>query len=324
MIEYRQLIQIIAMFCLVQFGGLYLATLVFNGATYAQVHSSQPISSGISIVYYVVYIALVALILSFIMKVWPSKKFFVVMEGLVVFVTSFFVFAVLAGSLTGQIQNIIFGSAPPQYFIIAAIAAIILIVAKNKYGRLKNATAMISSVGFGLILGISFGFYVALLFMALLAVYDFIAVFITKHMITLANAATEQNLALMIEVNDVEAVPRSYLSSAQLLDYNKNKAEMEKRFPLMKGLESKKMVPVSARVALGTGDLGVPLMLAISAYSLTSNFTLSFFVVFGALLGLLITMLVLRRLKRALPAIPPILIGVLIGIGAYLLVFKVL
>jgi presenilin-like A22 family membrane protease len=320
-IEFRQLIQIISMFLIVQFGGLLLATMVFGSASAAQLSSTQVLSTGINVIYYVVYIAVVALVLSFLMKIYRGSKFFIAMEALVVFVTSFFVFAVLIGYATGNASSLLFGNPPIYYFVIAALAAITLVVAKNKHGRLKNAVAILSSIGFGLILGISFGFVLALIFMALLAVYDFIAVFVTKHMIALANAASQQNLALMIDVSEIEAVPRSQLTRAELSEFSKSKADIEKRIPQAKELDSRNLVPVAAKVALGTGDLGVPLMLSIAAYGVNMNFTLSFFVIFGAVLGLLLTMFILRKYKRALPAIPPLLFGILIGVGAYFLIF---
>lgn len=77
------------------------------------------------------------------------------------------------------------------------------------------------------------------------------------------------------------------------------------------------MAPISARMALGTGDLAMPLMLAIAAYKVNLNFTLSFVITLGAIFGLIITMLILRRYKRALPAIPPILLGIAIAMLAY-------
>ena len=114
----------------------------------------------------------------------------------------------------------------------------------------------------------------------LLAVYDFIAVFITKHMITLANAAVSKNLSLMIMANEIEAVPLASLSKAELKEYHeaiKGKA----KGPISEAVISSGMVPLPARTALGTGDLMAPLILAVSAYTVHLNFTLSFVVVLG-------------------------------------------
>ncbi|MEM0149772.1 MAG: hypothetical protein QXW10_02660, partial [Candidatus Micrarchaeaceae archaeon] len=79
----------------------------------------------------------------------------------------------------------------------------------------------------------------------------------------------------------------------------------------------KGLIPVAARVELGTGDLAIPLMVAISAYTPGPNFVLSFFVIFGAIAGLLLTMFILRKYKRALPAIPPLFLGIIIFVLLY-------
>jgi hypothetical protein len=77
------------------------------------------------------------------------------------------------------------------------------------------------------------------------------------------------------------------------------------------------MVPLSARTALGTGDLMAPLMLAVSAYTVDLNFTLSFVVILGSILGLFLTMYTLKKYRRALPAIPFLLFGILVALGIF-------
>ena len=79
---------------------------------------------------------------------------------------------------------------------------------------------------------------------------------------------------------------------------------------MIRNLVDNNMAPYMARTALGTGDLAMPLMLAIAAYKVNLNFVLSFVIIIGAFFGLMLTMLILRKYKRALPAIPPILFGI--------------
>ena len=56
-IEYRQLIQILAIFMLVQFFGLLLATVEFNGAPATQVVSDVTFNNTTSIIFLIGYIA---------------------------------------------------------------------------------------------------------------------------------------------------------------------------------------------------------------------------------------------------------------------------
>ncbi|MEM0154415.1 MAG: presenilin family intramembrane aspartyl protease [Methanothrix sp.] len=318
LIENRQLVGILTMFMLVQFAGIALATLWFNGATYQQITSSQIVSGPSNALLLLAYIIFLAVVMILIFRFYHGAKLFRVIEGVVIFIASFYVFLVIIAYFT-QSSNIA--------TIGAALIAILLVAAKNKWVRLKNVAAIIASIGVGAVLGFGFSFFAAIIFMGLLAIYDFVAVFITKHMITLANVVTDNNLAFMVDMNEVEAVPKSDFSKKELSEYNKyvkSSGQRGKRImSVMKKTGSMGMVPISANVALGTGDLAIPLMVAVSAYKLTLSFVPSFFIALGAVLGLIITMFILRKFKRALPAIPPLFLGVLIGFALYYLVYYV-
>ncbi len=323
-IEGRQLLQILVMFMIVQFAGLFLAALMFNGATYQQVSSTQVASAPSTALFLIVYIIAVTVVMILLMKFYIGV--YRLFEGFVIFVASAIVFSILLSELTSATVTM-FGSAVPVAFVAGGGLGIALVVAKNMKPWLRNATAILASVGVGVALGSDFGFIVALALMALLAVYDFIAVFITKHMITLADAVQKQNLAFMVDVREVEAVPKGSLSAAELSQYNRELTAFKKAGGKMQEIRQKgmkNMVPMVASVGLGTGDLAVPLMVAIAAYKVFLSFTLSMFVIFGAVIGLLLTMFILRRYKRALPAIPPLLFGIGIGIALYALVYGVL
>ncbi len=312
--------QIIAMFLLVQFSGLLLATQVFTGVTYQQVQSAQVVSSSFDILFYIAYIVVVSVVLVLIFRIYKGEKLFLLLEGAVVFVSSLIVFLVVISSLQGSAFNNLLGNGSVADFIGAAILAGALIALKYKIPRLRNTTAIISSIGVGLVLGISFGFYIALAFMVVLAAYDFIAVFITKHMIALGNMAIEKNLSFLIMVDEVEAFPLSRLDAGQRKEYaSAMPAAKPQRGSVAESLSGKKMVPVTARTALGTGDLAIPLMVAVSAYRLNLNFVLSFVVILGALFGLILTMSILRKYKRALPAIPPLLFGIAVALLLYMI-----
>jgi presenilin-like A22 family membrane protease len=306
------------MFMLVQFAGIALATLWFNGATYQQITSSQIVSGPSNALLLLAYIIFLAVVMILIFRFYHGAKLFRVIEGVVIFIASFYVFLVIIAYFT-QSSNVA--------TIGAAIMAILLVAAKNKWVKLKNVAAIIASIGVGAVLGFGFSFFAAIIFMGLLAIYDFVAVFITKHMITLANVVTDNNLAFMVDMNEVEAVPKSNFSAKELSEYNKyvkSSGQRGKRIlSVMKKTGSMGMVPISANVALGTGDLAIPLMVAVSAYKLTLSFVPSFFIALGAVLGLILTMFILRKYKRALPAIPPLFLGVLIGFALYYLVYYV-
>ncbi len=320
-IEQRQLIQILAMFMLVQFAGLLLAALLFNGATYQQIASAQVVSSPNEALLFIVYIIAVTAIMILVLKFY--RGIYRLFEGFVIFFASSVVFSIVLAVITGATVTFL-GNQVPVSFVLGGAMGVVLVVAKNLRPNLRNTAAIIASIGVGVALGTGFSFVTALALMAILAVYDFIAVFITKHMITLANAVQSQNLAFMVDVKEIEAVPKSGLSASELREYNSEVLALKRKGTPMQRIAQKGMVPLVASVGLGTGDLAVPLMVAIAAYKVSLSFVLSFFVTFGAIIGLLLTMYILRRYRRALPAIPPLLAGVGIGLGLYMLFYGVL
>jgi presenilin-like A22 family membrane protease len=324
-IELRQYLQILTMFMLVQFAGLLLATQVFNGVAYEQVTSVQEVSTYSSnLIFYIAYIIILSIILLFVFKVYRGKRLFTVFEAVVVFIPAFYVFLICLSALSGSAYSALFNGTNGYAYVAALVLAALLIIAKNKMPGLRNVTALIASVGVGLILGILFGFEAAYAFMAILAVYDFIAVFITKHMVALADVAINNNLSLMVMVDEAKAVPLSSLSEKEKEEYMKEKHMLEKHAGLARELAKSNMVPVAARSALGTGDLAVPLMVAVAAYKINISFIPSLVVVAGSIVGVLLNMMVLSRYKRALPAIPLLLFGISAALAVYFLIIGVL
>ncbi|MCL5412697.1 MAG: presenilin family intramembrane aspartyl protease [Candidatus Marsarchaeota archaeon] len=328
-IEYRQLAQILAMFMVVQFLGLLLAVLVYSQVPLLQptnVAPAQVASSAATGLYFIAYIVAFAFIIILITRRLHGDLFFLIFEGVAIFASVFFFLliavSVLNGTVLPTINAFFFLDGPflTIPFFAALLGGIAIVVAKNKWPRLRNAVAIIASVGVGVILGLGFSFLTALVFTAILAVYDFIAVFITKHMITIAKAASSKNLAFLVSVSEIEAVPENMLGKRDLAEYKKERNQLKKSNPVVKHIIESDMVPLAARIDLGTGDLAVPLMVAISAVNATGNFLLSMFVIIGAIGGLILTMFILRKYKRALPAIPPLFLGMGIAIIAYLLI----
>jgi len=81
---------------------------------------------------------------------------------------------------------------------IILIIAILFVGSRIIFHRsiwLRNVSSIIAAAGAGALIGVSLGIIPILLFIVLLSVYDYIAVFKTKHMITLAKGVTKKNLS---------------------------------------------------------------------------------------------------------------------------------
>jgi len=145
--------------------------------------------------------------------------------------------------------------------------------------------------------------YIALALLLILSVYDFIAVFKTKHM---------QKMAKFM-VKDIKAFTGFFLP---WLD----KAQEEK-IKKLKKLKSKKLKKVKLKVnvaALGGGDIILP-MLFICTVFLNYGLINSLLIIFFSSLALLMLM-VFGEKEKAYPALPPLTLGCLFGylVGLFL------
>jgi len=110
-------------------------------------------------------------------------------------VTGFTVYFVLVPILSQAID-------PDLSFVIAVVAAAAFTVALWKYPEwwVIDSAGILMCVGLSAILGISFGILPAILLLVLLAVYDAIAVYKTKHMIELADTVMSESLPIMFVI----------------------------------------------------------------------------------------------------------------------------
>jgi presenilin-like A22 family membrane protease len=87
---------------------------------------------------------------------------------------------------------------PEEFSAALEPLAILFIILRNavpEHLLLRNATTVILAAGIGAILGSGIGVIPVLAFLAAMSIYDYIAVFKTGHMVTLAKAVTKQNLS---------------------------------------------------------------------------------------------------------------------------------
>ncbi len=327
-IEYRQLIQILTIFMIVQFLGLLIAVIFYNTISLSYL-SSVSFNKNTNFValalFYIIFIIIFSAFIIIISKKIKTSKFnkfkstkiLYLVEAYILFISTFFIFWLLSRLITNSTLFHLFGNNITTSIIIAALLSSGLIIAKNKWQKLRNIAAILASIGVGALIGLSFPFYFAFIFMGFLAIYDFIAVFITKHMITMAKAVSEKNLSFLIGINEIEVMNKSNFNKQELEEYNKEKKHLDQTN--IKNLIDDDTIPVSAKVELGTGDLAIPLMVAIAALP---NIKMSFFIIFGSIFGLILTMLILKKYSRALPAIPPLLFGICVSLLIYFLLFN--
>jgi len=150
----------------------------------------------------------------------------------------------------------------------------------------QNIAAIFAGSGVGALLGASFGMVPSLVFLLILCVYDFVSVFITKHMITLAKEVVKTPTAFTV------AAPHKF-KKAKYVGVKGRK----KRFHIFQ---------------LGLGDIVMPLMFSIS---LLNKFNLmnSIFSVVGSTIALTLLIYYMSKKPKPLPALPFIGVGTLSG-----------
>jgi len=198
-----------------------------------------------------------------------------------------FVFLIVLGSKT------IFSAIFPDFIAnILALVVVALWVALP-YVLVHNIAIVFAISGISAELGFAVSFSTILILLAVLSIYDVIAVYKTKHMITMFRNLMDKGVILSI------IVPVKIKDFMQKMD----KAQPGKGF-----------------LFLGTGDLAFPLIFAVSA--LKFSMISSLFIIAGAMVGATIVfyLLVNQTQRRALPALPPIAICSVLGFLASLMV----
>ncbi len=180
--EKRLFIQLAAVFLAVQIIGLWAAFGFLDAGLQTGLYS-EDINDPLNSVFLIAYIIVFTAILLAVLKLMKKKHSGIMLKGfeaLAVFATGTLLFSLVV---------------PEPAAIMAALGIIALRVFWAENIWFKNLASTVAAIGAGSIIGISIGVVPAAIFVLGLAAYDFIAVFKTRHMVTLAKAVVERNLA---------------------------------------------------------------------------------------------------------------------------------
>lgn len=263
---------IIIFFVIAQLLGIYVGSVIIKDVNSNPYVSSMVVTSDANdasnAIVFMLYILLGAVMMIVLIKFKLPAIILRVMEFLLIASASSIVFYAFFRIFTGYdistTAGIIFG--------------LVFSGVRIALPYLKNAAAILATAGVGVIFGISLGVLPALVFLILLAIYDFLAVFITKHMVEMAKFVVEKDLAFTITAKSPSAVP--------------GKKE--------------------DRIDLGTGDMIAPIMLEVSV--LSWNPIAALFVFVGASVSLLLFLNLVWKKKMVLPALPPIVAGMIVAL----------
>jgi presenilin-like A22 family membrane protease len=268
--EKQVLIWFISISLITQLLGLYIGSqyipLIKSGEIAPIVEQPEsPFSSIIIFVYVLLGTGLVLLIVRF------RKSLIRVLEAFSIFFSSWIAF------------DVIF-----PFGIFAAIALTSWKIFKPSILS-KNLAVIFSVAGAGAFIGASLGILPVLIFVLILSIYDFVSVFITKHMVYMAKAIIETQSAFTVSVPYKFKKPVTFKVGGK---------RIKKGFHVFQ---------------LGAGDILIPLMFAVSVLS---RYTIlhSIFTILGSLAALGgLLYFVTKKPGKALPALPMISTGMLVG-----------
>ena len=265
---------LVGIFLVTQVLGLYVGNSYSQGIKAGElvpvVENPESVETSFLLFFYIIIATVVMLL---IIRFW--KNFIKALEAFIVFFSSWFVFDFLF-------------PIGIWYFSLGFFLAIILTSWKMLRPTIlnQNTAAVISGAGVGAMLGASLGIAPSIIFMLILSVYDFVSVFITKHMIYLAKALTERPTAFTVA------------------------ATHKFKKPVYVGIKkAKKKFHV---FQLGVGDIVMPLMFSVSVLSKFSLIN-AVLTTIGSAIALSFLIFYMSKKPRPLPALPFISLGALAG-----------
>lgn len=208
--------------------------------------------------------------------------------------TAFFVLTLFLG--TNFFLSLFINQVAAFYFAVA------IIIARFVFPSifLHNIVFLFSIVAFSSALSLQFSPMTIIIVLALLAVYDIVSVYYTKHMVKMAKAMIEKHLIFGFII-------------PEKIKYNFGKIEKAKP-----GLSTERRGLPAGRqgmgvVFLGGGDVGLPLFLVanVALSSVAQGLIIALFATLGMILSYFL--FVSQKLKKPMPALPPISMMSILG-----------
>lgn len=251
---------------------LFLATLLLgitNGQKLSRTPDVERITMPIVSIWQFVYAFFVATIIVLFIAAGGIKF----KKGRVAVFKVFFIFSSLWGGL------ILLAAWLPDTTAFVIMTLLIFWWLKTLSVLAHNLVIILGFAGIGSQLGLSMEPETIILLLVVFSIYDFIAVYKTKHMIKMAKAMMESGVIFAL------IIPQE-ISGFKM--------------------SAKEVSPGGKFLILGGGDIIFPMILAVS--SVPSGFLNALLVVVFALIGLLVNCRILSRQKerRPIPALPAI------------------
>lgn len=259
-----QYLAVFGIFVSVQIAALLLAPVLYNLQLQAFEDPQSPVNPLVYVAMMIVMTAFMLILIKY-QRDWMLRIIFLVAVFFTIYaITLPLIYTIIPDP---DIVNVV-----PT----AIALGLTFVMLRNPQWYVIDTVGFLVGVGAATILGVSLGIFPALLLLAILAVYDAISVYKTKHMLALAEGATELRLPVLFIVPPTRKFDISALDDMDL----KNREKDGERGAMMMGVGDA-VIPgilvVSSAVFLSPGG---DVLTYSSAALLTSMFTLA-----GAFIG---------------------------------------
>ncbi len=266
-------------FCFTLILGIFISYNIGNLSHFINAAQEVEQPGSYSALFFIGYFFLATLVIFLVSRSEKHEK------GKILFFKFVFLTSVALGSL---ITFSVFLSDLTAFFLVTVL---ILVWKSYPLIILHNFLISISITGIGTIVGTMFSGFEIVVLLIVFSIYDFIAVYKTKHMVKMATEMikTKAIMGLIIPFDFKDL-------------FNNLEKEDKSKFMI-----------------LGGGDLSFPLFL-VSAVTLSHGVKEALFLTAFACLGLFASFFLFmsQKIKKAIPALPPIAFFLIIG---YLIIY---
>ncbi len=230
---------------------------------------TTPLSGEMSVLYFLVFFFTVTLFFLVLFHVYKGNLLY-----RLIFIT-----IVFAGLM--KIFELVFPTSLSMIVAVVFIFGLFLL----PLVWIHDLIILFSGAGIGAIFGLQFHWTFAIALLVILSLYDIVAVFITKHMVTLAHELIKRSCTFALIIPEHSAQFRASLMTVQ---------------------------PGSGFLILGGGDIILPMFLTASAY--VTRPLAGWCAIVGMCVGVLFNHIWLTSSRVPLPALPLISLGGIIGV----------
>ena len=222
------------------------------------------------------------------------KWIFILMVTYVVFYVSLIISVPIAAYIADTLFE--FNVISLAIVIVLPLLFLYLLAFRNEW-YVVDASGIMLVAGVSSVWGVIVGIWAAVALLIIFAVYDYISVYKTKHMIALAEAAVDENLPLLFVIPSRRGTKLNDITFAGRGEHG--------------------------AMMLGFGDIAMPSILVVSAFTYSYPVNWFYFVLF-TMIGVLAAMFLLffTNVEKPAPGLPYINTGAILGFLAAFVLFS--